>query len=823
MPNRLRWTTYAAASLLFLLAAGVPALAFQYRVEGPQGSIGLARPSIALYIWLESGESIAKAAMWLDGQEVPASVDGQANLISYTPPNPLPAGDHRVRVEMQVTHPRAAEGWYYEPLVAEWRFTVAANAIATLPEPDPEALRALAHVNTYRHAAGLSPMVYNNALGAAAAGHARYLVANAEKGHDQRPGAPHYFGVTPADRMGYYGYYRGGGEVIAYDWRAETAIDGWMQTIYHRVPLVHPGNLEMGYGQAGRSDRANVINTGPGAQVDQVALWPYPGQTGVPVGWDGAETPSPFDRYPNVEPPIGYSVSVTFGNRPERLTLNEAKLLGPDGAAVPVMIYAPDNDPHLTDTVGMIPHDPLAPESTYQAYVAGSVDFGAGPQPYEYRWSFTTADHVPLLTPGQVRWEASTRGDQIERMRFLVTHVADGTRVFMDGLPVRQIQRVGDGEISFEPPLGFQARPEGFDLAIVPPAGPEVLQVNVLAGSGLRHNDNRAAFRVETVTLNGVRGQVPVEGLRHVDGHLLVPVDALADLGAEGTWISDADRGYYNVPGSAAGDVMLRSAVAYVDGKHLSLPLPVQNQGGKTYVPVEFAAALFGSAAAPDTSAPLVPDTRTPPAPGTGTPVAPNLTDLSGHWARAHVEQLVAAGVVAGFPDGTYRPDDPLTRGAFVKMLAAAAGLPPQPGVTGGLADVNGHWLVAQGYLGAAVAAGLILPGEYPGARFDPDVPISREEIAVLVVRYLGLDAEARAGEGSATGAPLVIGGRSFIDSDSWRHPGYVRLAVEQGIVTGYPEPGGIFTFRPERPASRAEAAVMVVRAQAAAATATAR
>lgn len=184
--------------------------------------------------------------------------------------------------------------------------------------------------------------------------------------------------------------------------------------------------------------------------------------------------------------------------------------------------------------------------------------------------------------------------------------------------------------------------------------------------------------------------------------------------------------------------------------------------------------------------------------------------DLVGHWSEPVVRKLLDAKIVSGYPDGRFAPDEGLTRAAFVKLVAAASGLAPLPGQDGGFADTSGHWSVAQGYLGAAVKAGIIVLGEYANRRFEPDRPITREEIAIMVVRAMGLEADAATR--SAPAAKVVVGGRTFTDLRASGHPGHIMVAVEQGIVSGYSQPDGTFVFRPASPASRAEAAVMISR-----------
>lgn len=55
--------------------------------------------------------------------------------------------------------------------------------------------------------------------------------------------------------------------------------------------------------------------------------------------------------------------------------------------------------------------------------------------------------------------------------------------------------------------------------------------------------------------------------------------------------------------------------------------------------------------------------------------------DIQGHWAAEAIRQVLAAGIMAGYPDGSFRPDQPATRAelasALAKLLAKIPGTPP--------------------------------------------------------------------------------------------------------------------------------------------------
>jgi hypothetical protein len=60
----------------------------------------------------------------------------------------------------------------------------------------------------------------------------------------------------------------------------------------------------------------------------------------------------------------------------------------------------------------------------------------------------------------------------------------------------------------------------------------------------------------------------------------------------------------------------------------------------------------------------------TPPAPTGG-----SFSDVSGHWAEAWIEQLKAEGITSGYPDGTYRPENQVTRAEIAVFLVNAFSL----------------------------------------------------------------------------------------------------------------------------------------------------
>ncbi|HYF95740.1 MAG TPA: S-layer homology domain-containing protein [Symbiobacteriaceae bacterium] len=774
--------------LALMLLATQPARAVYYREATPRGTVGTSRPPIQQQFSLGAGESIKSARLYLDGNRVEPTWD-ETGLVKYVPAVPLAPGTHTARLIVEINP--ASDLFVYDPLVSEFSFTVAGGAVELLPPPGPEELRALQRVNWYRKAAGVAPMAYDAALGAAAEGHARYLAANPQQreddAHGETPGRQLFFGATTLDRAVFYGYGGGTGEVINFTDRAEEAVDGWMETIYHRIPLLHPGNQAMGYGLAGSGGGlVNVVNAGPSDDAPGAVAWPYPGQTNVPTGWDGLESPDPFRLYPGVGRPVGYTITLTFGGRVASLTLGPWSLRGPAGG-VEAMSFTPGKDSHLRDTVALIPYAPLVPGAEYTVTMAGTVDTGTGPQPYNHTWSFTTA---PEHAPSPRRMTTTTVGGVLTRVAVDGTGFGQGMQVFLGGLPVRNVAIQSGARFTFEPPPGLTYGAK--DLLVVTPAGREVRWDSFLEAGSVEFAAGGPAFSEIPVLVHGVRLDQPA--LAHTGGQVLLPERALAELGATRVSIDEIDRSYWTWAGRL-GDFTLGRVGSTVSDVTYTLTLPVQRVGGETYIEREFLSRLTLE------HVPVV-DGR----------IRVGMSDIGSHWARPQIIQLLRDGVVSGVGAGQFRPDDPLTRAAFVKMLAGVRRLALRPGDAGRLSDTAQHWVAAQGYIGAAVQAGIVVPAEYPGGRFLPDQAISREEMAVMITRALGRDSEARARKLTVTGGAATVAGRTFTDAGTWAKPGYIAVAVEQGIISGYQEAGGAYTFGPFRQATRAEAVVMTVR-----------
>lgn len=126
----------------------------------------------------------------------------------------------------------------------------------------------------------------------------------------------------------------------------------------------------------------------------------------------------------------------------------------------------------------------------------------------------------------------------------------------------------------------------------------------------------------------------------------------------------------------------------------------------------------------------------TVPSPAGGT-----LKDLAGHWAAAEVQALFTRKLLRGYPDGTFRPDLSITRAEFTVLLAGALGWSGSSYPLG-FADAGCVPAWARPFVAGAARHGLVQG--YPDGRFRPRDPLRRAEAAVLLGRALAVFAPQR-------------------------------------------------------------------------------
>ncbi|SHE28168.1 S-layer homology domain-containing protein [Desulfofundulus australicus DSM 11792] len=170
-------------------------------------------------------------------------------------------------------------------------------------------------------------------------------------------------------------------------------------------------------------------------------------------------------------------------------------------------------------------------------------------------------------------------------------------------------------------------------------------------------------------------------------------------------------------------------------------------------------------------------------------------SDLNGHWAQKQVEEWADKGLVRGYQDGTFRPNNAVTRAEFVALVNRAMEVEGS-GAEVSFKDVkSGDWFFND--VAAAVSAGYV--GGYEDGTFRPNQPITRQEAASIIGRLLNL------GSGDAS---VLAKFKDAGQIGSWAR-GSVAAVVAEGLMGGYADG----TFGPARSITRAETVVVLDRA----------
>ncbi len=148
---------------------------------------------------------------------------------------------------------------------------------------------------------------------------------------------------------------------------------------------------------------------------------------------------------------------------------------------------------------------------------------------------------------------------------------------------------------------------------------------------------------------------------------------------------------------------------------------------------------IFGADAKPDDKKDNSQDTKQPIAftepDADDTPESPLFSDISGHWAEEVILAMAGQGIISGYPDGAFRPENNITRAEFLTMLMRT--LKPEPTGTGMVAQFDDIASNAYYYNDLLKAKAMGITKGDGKNNFHPDDPITREEMFTMTYRAL--------------------------------------------------------------------------------------
>ncbi|MEN0651398.1 S-layer homology domain-containing protein [Caldifermentibacillus hisashii] len=170
------------------------------------------------------------------------------------------------------------------------------------------------------------------------------------------------------------------------------------------------------------------------------------------------------------------------------------------------------------------------------------------------------------------------------------------------------------------------------------------------------------------------------------------------------------------------------------------------------------------------------------------------LSDIHDNWAKKSIDYLVSKNILTGYPDGTFKPNNYISREEAVKVIVLALNKDPKQEQKSKFPDVaEGFW--AEEYINVAKDENIITG--YPDGSFGLGNNLTRGEMAAILVRAFGLKPTNEQGS-----LPFPDVAKGY-----WAYKDILAL-YQQGVVEGYPDG----TYGPENTITRAEFATFVER-----------
>ena len=176
-------------------------------------------------------------------------------------------------------------------------------------------------------------------------------------------------------------------------------------------------------------------------------------------------------------------------------------------------------------------------------------------------------------------------------------------------------------------------------------------------------------------------------------------------------------------------------------------------------------------------------------------------TDVEKNWAYPGIQYCVTHGIMGGMGDGTFAPTGTTTRAQIVQILYNLEGTPAVSGTTP-FTDLTANWYkpaILWAYQNNVVA------GTSP-TTFDPDQPVTREQIAVILTQYMFHVLKM---ERTWTPADLS----TFPDGaqvSGWAKEA-MQDAVALGLINGTKAPDGLVYIDPQGSATRQQVATILM------------
>ena len=176
---------------------------------------------------------------------------------------------------------------------------------------------------------------------------------------------------------------------------------------------------------------------------------------------------------------------------------------------------------------------------------------------------------------------------------------------------------------------------------------------------------------------------------------------------------------------------------------------------------------------------------------GGALPVITYAADYANHWAKSSITKWVEKEIIKGYEDGSFKPNDHVTRGELASIMVRMFGLTDTVGAKTFKDVAENKWYAAD--IAKITSAGIM--GGYEDGSFKPESQVTRQEAASILARAYKLTAQEE-------------GTLSFTDAASIAS--WAKADVTTLVTNGYLSGDQNNAFRPNAPLTRAEAVTMI-------------
>lgn len=176
------------------------------------------------------------------------------------------------------------------------------------------------------------------------------------------------------------------------------------------------------------------------------------------------------------------------------------------------------------------------------------------------------------------------------------------------------------------------------------------------------------------------------------------------------------------------------------------------------------------------------------------------LNDIQGHWTQPCIEELVRREIISGYPDGSFKPSNPVTRAEFATAIAKA--FPDVTPVRDPMKFVDipsNYWALEA--INSAYRTGFL--SGYIGRTFNPNLKITREQVLVALASGLKYTPTQPADE-------MLDGAFEDAQDISNYARNAIAAAIEKQLVVNYPD---VRTLKPTQLTNRGEVAASLCQA----------